>query len=108
MPVKCSVLDQYTYCTFKETNITLKKNIIQQVQIGTLKILHDKDIVVFNDFAHPDDPLVAKSHSLILVKKIVSMFASMRLKHHCKIVRQTVLDQQVRKKLSKLILFKGQ
>ena len=72
-----NVLNQYTYSTFKETNITLKKNIIQQIQIGTFIILQDKNILVFKDFAHPDDPLVAKSHSLILVKKIVAMFSSM-------------------------------
>ena len=64
--------------------------------------LKKRNILVFDDFSHPDDPLVATSHALILIKKIVAIFSSVRLKHHCKLVRQTVLDKNVRKKTVKI------
>ena len=71
--------------------------------------MHEKKIQVFNNFsAHPDHPSVAHSHRVTLIKKIVALFSSLRIKHQCKLVRQTELDKKVRKKLSKLILFKNQ
>ena len=55
-----------------------------------------------------DDPRTDYPHFFILVKKIVAVFVSIRLKHYCKIFRETKLDKKVRKKLSKLVLFKNQ
>ena len=70
-----NVADKLLTQMIKETNITLQKNIIQKIQIGTLKVVHEKKIEVFNNFsAHPDDPSVAHSHKITLVKKLSHCF----------------------------------
>ena len=37
-----NVADKLLTQMIKETNITLQKNIIQKIQIGTLKVVHEK------------------------------------------------------------------
>ena len=64
--------------------------------------------IVFKNNRHADNPEVEIPHSIVLVKKIVSIYAASRLKYFCKLYRQTLLDKNVRKKLSKIILFKSQ
>ena len=73
------------------------------MQTGVLSIIREKNIP-FQVPKHVDNPRTDYPHFFILVKKIVSI----RLKHYCKVFRETKLDKKVRKKLSKLVLFKNQ
>ena len=82
---------------------TRKKNIIEKMQTGVLSIIREKNIP-FQVPKHVDDPRTDYPHFFILVK----VFVSIRLKHYCKVFRETKLDKKVRKKLSKLVLFKNQ
>ena len=73
------------------------------MQTGVLSIIREKNIP-FQVPKHVDDPRTDYPHFFILVK----VFVSIRLKHYCKVFRETKLDKKVRKKLSKLVLFKNQ
>ena len=77
------------------------------MQTCVLSVIREKDIQ-FQVPKHVDDPRTDYPHFFILVKKIVAVFVSIRLKYYCKIFRETKLDKKVRKKLSKLVLFKNQ
>ena len=55
---------------------------------------------------HIDIMILPKSTKAAV--KIVAVFVSIRLKHYCKVFRETKLDKKVRKKLSRLVLFKNQ
>ena len=103
-----NICDKLLRQMIKESNIMQEKNVIQKLQTGVISVLNRKGITVFKNFNHSDDPSVVQKHSLIIVKKIVQVHASIRLKFHCKTIRQTLLEKNVRKKLSKLIHFKNQ
>ena len=77
------------------------------MQSGVLSVMSEKKINLIIE-NHKDEPKNNFSHSLLLVKKIVALYVSIRLKHYCKNIRQTILDKNVRKKLSKIVLFKNQ
>ena len=77
------------------------------MQTGVLSIIREKNIP-FQVPKHVDDPRTDYPHFFILVKKIVAVFVSICLKHYCMVFRETKLDKKVRKKLSKLVLFKNQ
>ena len=79
------------------------------MQTGVLSIIHEKNIP-FQVPKHVDLIQGLKIHIFLylLVKKIVAVYVSIRLKHYCKVFRETKLDKKVRKKLSKLVLFKNQ
>ena len=80
-----------------ESNIVHEKNIIQKMQSGVLSVMSEKKmhLIIEN---HKDEPKNNFLPSLILVKKVVALYVSMRLKHYCKNMRQTILDKNVRKK----------
>ena len=101
------VKDFLIILSLTESNIVHEKNIIQKMQSGVLSVMSEKKmhLIIEN---HKDEPKNNFLHSLILVKKVVALYVSMRLKHYCKNMRQTILDKNVRKKLSKIVLFKNQ
>ena len=68
----------------KESNIMQEKNVIQKLQTGVISVLNRKGITAFHNFHHSDDPGIVQKHSLIIVKKIVNLHSSIRLKFHCK------------------------
>ena len=103
----CLFIEFSIILSLVETNIIQEKNIIEKMQTGVLSVIREKDIQ-FQVPKHVDDPRTDYPHFFILVKKIVAVFVSIRLKHYCKIFRETKLDKKVRKKLSKLVLFKNQ
>ena len=103
-----NICDKLLRQMIKESNIMQEKNVIQKLQTGVISVLNRKGITAFHNFHHSDDPGIVQKHSLIIVKKIVHLHASIRLKFHCKTIRQTLLEKNVRKKLSKLIQFKNQ
>ena len=72
------------------------------------KIIEEKRIEIDWDIGHPDDPLIGLIHSVILMKKIVAVYVSIRLKHYCKLYRPMYLDKNIRKNMTKTILFKNQ
>ena len=60
------------------------------------------------NISHPDDPSIELIHCIMLIKKIVAVYVSIRLKHYCKLYRHLHLDKNIRKNMSKIILFKNQ
>ena len=55
---------------------------------------------------HVDSNLA--SHKVAMVKKIVTIYVSLRLKHFCREKNNNVSNKMIRTKLTKLILFQGQ
>ena len=73
---------------------------------GYFKNHRGKKIEIDWDISHPDDPSIGLIHSAI--KKIVAVYVSIRLKHYCKLYRHMYLDKNIRKNMTKTILFKSQ
>ena len=92
----------------KEKTIWLERNVVQKMQMATLKIIEEKKIEIDWDISHPDDPSIKLIHSVMLIKKIVGVYVSIRLKHYCKLYRHMYLDKNIRKNMSKTILFRNQ
>ena len=59
--------------------------------------------------ANLDEHVESKtSHKVSMLKKIVSIYVSLRLKHFCRETNNNVLNKMIRTKLTKSILFQGQ
>ena len=54
------------------------------------------------------DQLNCHEHAFELVKKIISTYVVLRLKHHMKEENERIKKKRIRSRLSKLIIFKGQ
>ena len=79
-----NICDKLLRQMIKESNIMQEKNVIQKLQTGVISVLNRKGITAFHNFHHSDDPGIVQKHSLIIVKKIVNLHSSIRLKFHCK------------------------
>ena len=92
----------------KVMDIYTTKGIIDRIFLRTVDILKSKYPTTFSNFDnHVDTCSVTTSHRFQLIKKIVSCFITMRLKHLCK-ERNEHSGVKIRRKLSRIILFKNQ
>ena len=89
----------------KEKTIWLEKKCRSKIADGYFKNHRGKRIEMDWDISHPDDPSIGLIHSVILMKKIVAVYVSIRLKHYCKLYRHMYLDKNIRKNMTKTILF---
>ena len=91
----------------KERNIMSEKNVMHTMQTATLTVFREKQIDI-EQILHPDNPSLNISHSVQMMKNVVRLYVSLRLKHFCKTFRQTRLDKNIRRSLAKSILFQNQ
>ena len=75
---------------------------------GYIKNHWGKRIEIDWDISNPDDQSIKLIHSVMLIKKIVGVYVSIRLKHYCELYRHMYLDKNIRKNMSKTILFRNQ
>ena len=83
-----------------------EKNVMHTMQTATLTVLREKGIEM-DQIYHHDNPLLNTHLSVQMVKNLVRLHV-LRLKHFCKTYKQTKLDKNIRKSLSKSILFRNQ
>ena len=87
-----------------KSNLFSEKNLVNNIAVQVCNIVNELHPDLFQNLDKHVENL--GSHKNKMVKKIVSLFVTMRAKHHCKL--QNSQSTKVRVQLSKLILFKNQ
>ena len=93
------------------SNILQHKNIVQSTQRNVMNILNSRHPNLFSILdTHVDKERIENSlsHRILMIKKIVSCYLSLRLKHLCKEKNSIEFDKRFKRKSSKLIHFKNQ
>ena len=93
------------------SNILQHKNIVQTTQRNVMNILNSRHPNLFSILdSHVDKERLEKSisHRILMIKKIVSCYLSLRLKHLCKEKNSIEFDKRFKRKSSKLVHFKNQ
>ena len=80
-----------------------EKNLIEKVSVKICSKVYDMHPDLFSDLPDHMESFMG-THQNLLIKKIVSCFMALRLKHH---LREQVTDVSIRIQLSKLILYKN-
>lgn len=90
-------------------NVFTEKNLIEKMYLNVQKLL-DIENVNFMKFLddHVDVMCHNVSHRKKMIKKIVTVFLSLKLKHMAKEKSSSFKHKRIRKTYSKLILFKNQ
>ena len=95
----------------RKGNILQHKNIVQKIECNVMSILSSRHpkLLSFLD-SHVDKAcfLNSVSHRVLMIKKTVLCFLSIRLKHFCKQKNELEYDKRFKRKSSKLIHFKSQ
>ena len=87
-------------------HIFKEKNIINRMCSSVLLSLNATQPEIL---ANLDEHVESKtSHKVSMLKKIVSIYVSLRLKHFCRETNNNVLNKMIRTKLTRSILFQGQ
>ena len=72
-----------------------------------MKVLHRQNPNLLEFLDDHIDPGQG-SHKVAMIKKIVQIFACVRVREYCKQYNDNVLNKMIRRKLTKTILFSGQ
>ena len=91
-----------------EKNIYSEKNIIEKMYVNVKRILDVKQHNFLSFLDEHTDIMNSGSHRALLIKKVVSIFLTLRLKHMAKLKNLSLTNKRIRKTYSKLILFKSQ
>ena len=95
----------------KSSNLLQQKNILQRITCNVLSVLNSRHPNIFSALdSHVDVRNVQNcpSHKVLMLKKIVSCFLSIRLTHYCREFNESVLDKKLRRILIKKILLGNQ
>ena len=92
-------------------NILNQKNILQKITCQVLRVLDSRYPKIFSNLdTHVDIQNLQSfySHRVNMIKKIVSCFLTIRLRHFCRLYNETNLDKKLRRNLTKTILLQNQ
>ena len=84
-----------------------EKNIINRMCSSGLLSLNATQPEILSSLDEHVESYLA-SHKVAMVKKIVSIYVSLRLEHYCREKNNNMLNKMIRTKLTKSILFQGQ
>lgn len=102
-----SCLEQF----MNSDDILQQKNVLQRVTCTVFRVLDSRYPKIFSNLdTHVDleNLKTFYSHKANMIKKIVSCFVSVRLKHFCRLYNETHLDKKLRRNLTKTILLQNQ
>ena len=88
-------------------HIFKERNIMNRMCSSVLLSLNATQPEIFSNLDEHVDSNLA-SHKVAMVKKIVTIYVSLRLKHFCREKNNNVSNKMIRTKLTKSILFQGQ
>ena len=101
-----------TFCQLEKTTngfMTKKRSISPLIVSTVLKSVCSKSNQIFQNLSsHMTDCLPDNNHVFILVKLIAKCYCNIRLHHIAKQITSKITESNVRKNLTKLILFKNQ
>ena len=95
----------------QKKDLLQQKNILRTITVKVLRILDSRHPNIFSDLDSHVDPANLfrfESHKSLMIKKIVSAFISIRLKHFCKEYNSCFLDKKFKRVALKTIHFQGQ
>ena len=95
----------------RKTKILQEKSIVQKIQNNVIEILNARHPKLFESLdLHVDNQRLDNcvSHRVLMIKKIILCYLSLRLKHFCKLKNETELDKRMKRKATKLVHFKSQ
>ena len=102
-----SCLEQF----MNSDDILQQKNILQRVTCAVFRVLDSRYPKIFSNLdTHVDleNLKTFYSHKASMIKKIVSCFVSVRLKHFCRLYNEIHLDKKLKRNLTKTILLQNQ
>ena len=105
--VKIVRVSETVLSEFLNRTMMSEKNLFQKIEILTTKTILQKYENILQLSAHLDDPGVWSIHRINLIKRIIRKYVSIRLKHVSRL-KNSSLNERVRKKTEKLLHFKGQ
>ena len=91
-----------------EKNIFVEKDIMDKIYVNVIRILDVKQQNFLSFLDEHTDIMSSGSHRSSMIKKVVSIFLTLRLKHMAKQKSLSLAEKRIRKTYSKLILFKSQ
>ena len=104
-----NVTDTVLSQLMEKCNIIAEKNVIKKVFFGVSKVLALKQPDFLKELCkHNANTDEISSHKTRMIEKIVSCYATLRLKHYCKLKTTTFHRKKIRRYFNKLILFKNQ
>lgn len=92
-------------------DILQEKNIVQKITCNVLNIIHERHPKIFSSLdQHVDQHNLHKSpsHKTTMLKKIISCFLSIRLKHFCREKNDNEFDKKLRRIVMKDLHYKNQ
>ena len=92
-------------------NILQEKNLVQTISLKVLRILNSRYPKIFSQLDSHVDPsnlFKLESHKSLMIKKVISCYLSIRLKHFCKEYNENVLDKKFKRVVYKAVHFQGQ
>ena len=92
-------------------NILQEKNFVQKISLKVMRVLDSRYPNIFSQLDSHVDPsnlLKLESHKSLMIKKIISSYLSIRLKHFCKEYNENVLDKKFKRVVYKSVHFHGQ
>ena len=104
-----NVTDTVLSQLMEKCNIIVENNVIKKVFFGVSKVLALKQPDFLKELCnHNANTDEISSHKTRMIEKIVSCYATLRLKHYCKLKTTTFHRKKIRRYYNKLILFKNQ
>ena len=104
-----NVTDTVLSQLMENCNIIAENNVIRKVFFGVSKVLALKQPDFLKELCnHNANTDEISSHKTRMIEKIVSCYATLRLKHYCKLKTTTFHRKKIRRYYNKLILFKNQ
>ena len=104
-----NVTDTVLSQLMEKCNIIAENNVIRKVFFGVSKVLALKQPDFLKELCnHNANTDEISSHKTRMIEKIVSCYATLRLKHYCKLKTTTFHRKKIRRYYNKLILFKNQ
>ena len=104
-----NVTDTVLSRLMEKCNIIAEKNVIKKLFFGVFKVLELKQPDFLKELCkHNTNTDEISSHKSKMIEKIVSCYATLRLKHYCKIKTTHFHRKKIRRYYNKLILFKNQ
>ena len=91
--------------------ILQQKKILQRITTKVLRVLDSQHPTIFSQLdthVDPQNMFNCESHKTVMLKKIVSSYISIRLKHYCKEYNENFLDKKFKRIALKTIHFQGQ
>ena len=94
----------------QNTDILQQKKILQRITTKVLRVLdtqHPKIFSQLDTHVDPQNMFNCESHKTVMLKKIVSSYISIRLKHYCKEYNENFLDKKFKRIALKSFHFQG-